>query len=247
MDGSQKSKGSLVSIDVLSDRLSHQQIREMADVFRLTDEDLDEKRIIYPRMRDRRVLNTFREIRTKLVEKSRNKNFSVMVTSVCEDGGGTFVSTNLAASIALDQGKTALMVDCNLYAPTSVQFLDEPQIGFSDFLESPAIAIEEIIYATGVPRLRVIPVGKATDIGPEYYTSYRMKQFIEELSTRYSDRYIVLDVPPVGSTPDARILSDLCDFAVLVLPYGKVTSDQIRAAVDSIAPEKLAGIIFNHQ
>lgn len=247
MDGSQKSKGSLVSIDELSERLSHQQIREMADVFRLTDEDLDEKRIIYPRMRDRRVLNTFREIRTKLVEKSRNKNFSVMVTSVCEDGGGTFVSTNLAASIALDQGKTALMVDCNLYAPTSVQFLDEPQIGFSDFLESPAIAIEEIIYATGVPRLRVIPVGKATDIGPEYYTSYRMKQFIEELSTRYSDRYIVLDVPPVGSTPDARILSDLCDFAVLVLPYGKVTSDQIRAAVDSIAPEKLAGIIFNHQ
>ena len=236
----------VVDVREVKDRLSRQEIREMADIFRLAEDDLEEKKLIYPRMRDKRVLNVFRDIRTKLIEKSENKNFTLMVTSVCEEGGSTFVANNLAASIALDQGKTALIVDCNLYSPASSQLLDGDHIGFSDFLESPTVSIENIIYATGIPRLRLIPIGKSLDISPEYYTSYRMKQFTEELSRRYSDRYVILDVPPVGSTTDARILADCCDFVVLVVPHGKVTKDQLKKSIANFDSDKLIGIIFNN-
>lgn len=246
-DGSMSSSsGSIIRIDEAEDQLSRKRIREMADVFRLAEEDLDEKKIIHPTMPDKRILNVFRDIRTKLVERAGGKNFTLMVTSVCEGGGGSFVSTNLAASIAFDQGKTSLIVDCNLYSPCSDDLLDGDQIGFSDFLENPSISVEEIIYATGIPRLRLIPIGKCSDIGPEYYTSYRMRQFVEELKSRYSDRYVILDVPPIGSTADARILSDCCDFVVIVVPYGKVTRDQLRSAIDSVATDKLVGLIFNN-
>ena len=236
----------IVDVREVKDRLSRQEIREMADIFRLGEDDLEEKKLIYPRMRDKRVLNVFRDIRTKLIEKSANRNFTLMVTSVCEEGGSTFVANNLAASIALDQGKTALIVDCNLYSPASSQLLDGDHIGFSDFLESPTVSIENIIYATGIPRLRLIPIGKSLDISPEYYTSYRMKQFTEELSERYSDRYVILDVPPVGSTTDARILADCCDFVVLVVPHGKVTKDQLKKSIENFDSDKLIGIIFNN-
>ena len=124
--------------------------------------------------------------------------------------------------------------------------MDADQIGFSDFLENPSISIEEVIYATGVPRLRLIPIGKSADIGPEYYTSYRMRQFIEELSGRYSDRYVILDVPPVSSTADARILSEYCDYVLLVVPYGKVTKDQLQRAIGNFPEDKLVGMIFNN-
>jgi protein-tyrosine kinase len=240
------SSKAVVDVREVKDRLSRQEIREMADIFRLGEDDLEEKKLIYPRMRDKRVLNVFRDIRTKLIEKSGNKNFTLMVTSVCEEGGSTFVANNLAASIALDQGKTALIVDCNLYSPASSQLLDGDHIGFSDFLESPMVSIENIIYATGIPRLRLIPIGKSLDISPEYYTSYRMKQFTEELSRRYSDRYVILDVPPVGSTTDARILADCCDFVVLVVPHGKVTKDQLKKSIANFDSDKLIGIIFNN-
>ncbi|MBT5292662.1 MAG: polysaccharide biosynthesis protein [Cellvibrionales bacterium] len=240
------SSKAVVDVREVKDRLSRQEIREMADIFRLGEDDLEEKKLIYPRMRDKRVLNVFRDIRTKLIEKSGNKNFTLMVTSVCEEGGSTFVANNLAASIALDQGKTALIVDCNLYSPASSQLLDGDHIGFSDFLESPTVSIENIIYATGIPRLRLIPIGKSLDISPEYYTSYRMKQFTEELSRRYSDRYVILDVPPVGSTTDARILADCCDFVVLVVPHGKVTKDQLKKSIANFDSDKLIGIIFNN-
>jgi Mrp family chromosome partitioning ATPase len=237
---------SLMQQAAAKDQLSRQRIREMADIFRLTDEDLDEKRVIYSRMRDKRLLNVFRDIRTKLVEKANGENFTLMVTSVCEDGGATFTASNLAASIALDQGKTALIVDCNLYSPASEKFIEADQIGFSDFLENPSIAIEEIIYATGVPRLRLIPIGRSADIGPEYYTSYRMKQFIQELGGRYSDRYVVLDVPPITSTADARILSEYCDYVLLVVPYGKVTKDQLERSIANFSAEKVVGMVFNN-
>ena len=236
----------VVDVREVKDRMSRQEIREMADIFRLGEDDLEEKKLIYPRMRDKRVLNVFRDMRTKLIEKSGNNNFTLMVTSVCEEGGSTFVANNLAASIALDQGKTALIVDCTLYSPASSQLLEGDHIGFSDFLESPTVSIENIIYATGIPRLRLIPIGKSLDISPEYYTSYRMKQFTEELSDRYSDRYVILDVPPVGSTTDARILADCCDFVVLVVPHGKVTKDQLKKSIANFDGDKLIGIIFNN-
>ena len=76
----------IVDVREVKDRLSRQEIREMADIFRLGEDDLEEKKLIYPRMRDKRVLNVFRDIRTKLIEKSDNKNFTLMVTSVCEEG-----------------------------------------------------------------------------------------------------------------------------------------------------------------
>jgi len=242
----QEGRGSLVSIDEASDRLSRLRISEMADVFRLSDEELDEKRIIYPKMRDARLLNVFRDLRTRLIEKSRGKNFTLLVTSVCEGGGGSFVCTNLAAAIALDQGKTALMVDCNMYSPSGDTILDESEVGFLDYLENPSLSIEEIIYATGIPRLRLIPIGRSKDMGPEYSSSYRMRQFIDELRSRYRDRYILLDVPSVGLTADARILAELADFVLVVVPYGKVTKEQINLALENIPREKLAGVVFNN-
>ena len=55
-----------------------------------------------------------------------------------------------------------------------------------------------------------------------------------------------MSAPPIGSTADARILSDLCDYVVVIVPYGMATKEQIRTAIDSIAPDKLIGLIFNN-
>ena len=73
-----------------------------------------------------------------------------------------------------------------------------------------------------------------------------MKQFVEELQSRYTDRYVILDAPPVGNTADARILADLCDFVIIVVPYGMVTVDQIKTAIESVPSDKLIGLIYNN-
>ena len=80
----------------------------MADIYRLGEDDLDDKKIIHPKMRDKRVLNVFRDLRTKLLQRAENKNFTLLVTSIAEGGGSSFVTTNLAASFALEHESEAM-------------------------------------------------------------------------------------------------------------------------------------------
>jgi len=222
-------------------------ISNMAELGRMSAEELAERKIIYPGMSNKTVLNTFRELRTQLMKKAGNKNFVVMVTSVTMDAGTSFVATNLGAVFALDKTKTALLIDCNLYEPSLDGLLDvEPDYGLTDYLAEDKLDINDIIYATGIPRLRVVPVGTHIEAGAEYFASNRMVGFIENLKARYPDRFVILDVPPIGLWAEARILTELSDLVVLVVPYGKVNEAQLTAAVDTIGEQKLSGIIFNN-
>ena len=71
------------------------------------------------------------------------------------------------------------------------------------------------------------------------------RQVLDSLRCHYPDRYLFLDGPPVKGAPDARILSDLADFVVLVAGYGRDTPAAINQAVANFDPAKLAGVVFN--
>jgi protein-tyrosine kinase len=222
------------------------QIKNMADVRPLSQAELDELKIIYAGMHNREALNAFREIRTKLFQHAGKENFLLMVTSACDQGGGSFTAVNLGAAVALDRSKTAVVVDCNLHHPHLHLLLGQTlEYGMVDYLEDPSINLDDIIYASGISRLRIIPAGKECEPGVELFSSKRMKDLLLELKSRYSDRCVVLDAPPITSSADSRILQELCDFIVLVVPYGRVSRDQVLSAIDAIDRERLVGIIFN--
>jgi len=222
-------------------------ISNMAELGRMSIEEMAERRIVYPGMPNKEVLNTFRELRTQLLKLGGNSNMVIMVTSLTDKAGTSFISTNLGAVFALDKTKTALLIDCNLYDPSLEKLLDvEPDYGLTDYLAEEKLDVNDIIYATGIPRLRVVPVGTHTEVGAEYFSSARMAGFIDNLKTRYPDRYLILDAPPIGISAEARILTELSDLVVLVVPYGRVNEAQVTAAIDTIGEDKLAGIIFNN-
>ena len=221
-------------------------IANMAELSLKTQEELAAKKIIYPGMRQREVLTTFRDLRTKLLAKSGAENFSLMVSSLSEGGGSSFVSANIAASIAIDERKTAVYVDCNSDSAFSNQLLlDVADYGLMEYLADPSIQIKDIIYSSGIPRLRVVPAGKSDERAVEALASPRMADFVRALTKRYPDRFIILDVPPVSQSSVARILSPMVDMAVLVVPFGKVTNDQILSGVDAVGKERFAGLVFN--
>jgi len=226
---------------------STSRIGNMAELGHMTPDELTARKIINAGMPNKEVLNTFREIRTQLVKKGRGANFVVMVTSLTGEAGTSFIATNLGAVLALDKTKTALLIDCNLYDSSLNTLLDvEPDYGLTDYLAEEHLDINDIIYATGIPRLRIIPAGTHVEVGAEYFSSERMRQFIGDIKERYPDRYIILDVPPIGLWAEARILTAFSDFAVLVVPYGKVSEGQLVSAVEAIGKDKLAGLIFNN-
>lgn len=222
------------------------QIAKMDEPRNLSKDDLIEKKIIFPNSPDKVTVNKFRGLRTKILERSGNNNFALLVTSIKEGGGSSFVSLNLAAAFAFDSGKTALLIDCNLGQPTLHSRLDlVPDIGLTDFLNDPNMDIASIIYPTGIPRLRFIPAGTRAEYAGEYFSSFRMKQFLHALRKRYPDRYIIIDAPDFETSPDSRILSELCDYSMLVVPHGEVGETEVADVASSLNKEKLLGVVIN--
>lgn len=226
--------------------LISKQIVKMQEPRRLTPDDLDERRIIYPESKNRNLVNRFRHLRTKLLELSGGNNFTMIVSGASEGAGASFMALNLAAAFAFDQSKTALIIDCNLRNPTLHSQLDlAAETGLTDFLEDSDYDIGKIIYPTGIPRLRLVPAGSQRENAAEFFTSFRMKQFLQAIRRRYPDRFIVLDTAPISDSPDARILGDLCDYSMLVVPHGRITTSAIENAAQAFDPEKFVGAVIN--
>lgn len=214
----------------------------------LEPRQLEERRMIHRETSVRPQSDAFREIRTRLLSLGGAQNFVTLVVSVSPRSGASFVARNLAAAFAFDEAKTSLLIDCNLRYPNQHRALgvDPTGGGLLDLLEHPSLGMERIVYSTGIPHLRLIPAGRVHENGGEHFSSFRMRAVLDQLRCRYTDRYLFLDGPAIKGSPDARILSDLADFVVVVAGYGRDTPSAISQAVTHFDPAKMAGVVFNH-
>ena len=226
-------------------------IAEMQQPEPLSAEQKANAKIIDSAMPDRYVFNAFRDLRTTVIQRVSQASPIIMVTSCGYSGGASFVSVNLAAAISMDETKTSLLLDCNLGEPqaSSLAISDKADetMGLKDYLQGSACSVQDIIYPTGIPRLRVIPAGFRQIPMGEYFTSARLHRLFDEIKQRYSQRYIIVDAPPISSDADTRILAEVCDHVILVVPYGKVTEDQVLKAARAIGKDKLLGTVFNNE
>lgn len=226
-------------------------LANMEEAKLFSDRQLELLGIVHPRSKNRGLVDAMRQLRTKLYSLKEEGNFSVLVSSVVPQGGGSFVALNLAATIAFDKAKTSLLVDANLHDPVIHKLLKligrDDSHGLLEYLEHPELGVEHIVSPSGIPRMRVIPIGSHTEISAEHFTSARYKQLMVDIKERYDNRFVVVDGPAMSTSADARILSDICDYTVLVLPYGGVTPGVLDSIVDEIDERKLAGVVINDQ
>jgi len=191
--------------------------------------------------------HAFRQLRTTLLQRTGGGNFILGITGVAQQAGTSFLARNLAAAFALDPTKTALLIDCSLVDRTTTSLAMSPDgPGLVDYLCDDTITIESIIRPSGIPRLRVIPAGSAGEVTGELYTGPRLRALFEQLKRRYTDRYVLLDLPPVVENADARILAERCDWTLLVIPYGRVAEPRIEQAMDSLDQARLVGVVLNN-
>ena len=222
-------------------------IGQMGEVDRFSAEQLARLKIVNAGMQNSKILNIFRELRTQLLQINNKNNFVCMISSICHGGGASYIASNLAAVFALDKAKTSILIDANLYAPSLEKLIiGDASVGITDYLSNSNLNIKDVVYATGIPRLRVIPIGGNSEGAAEYFSSEKMRSFIEEVKTRYADRYIFIDAPPVTDSSEARILADISDMVVLVVPHGRVTHEQVEAAIQTVGAGKLSGLVYNN-
>jgi len=233
--------------DLLRKPGSELMIRRMSDPVAVPAKARGRHQIIEYNSEHASVVQSFRTVRTLLLQQAGAGNFVTMVTGMRPGSGASFVARNLAAALAFDETRTSLLVDCNRDSPSIDNLIGgHARNGLTDLLENPAkLSIGDIIYSTGVPRLRAVPIGSGRDRPAEYFTTQRMKAFLDVTRARYPDRYTVVDAPSMQASADPRILADWCQYVILVVRYGEASRDELLEAVATFPREKFVGVIFN--
>lgn len=208
-------------------------------------EELRDRKIIYPGMANKAILDAFREVRIKLRDKAGPVNFSVLVSSLGKADDSTLTAFNLAATFAMDAHSSALLVDCNPWDSDLGHLVSSPlSLGVTDFVSDTSLKVKDILYPSGVDRLSVVPAGTQAASAVELFSSVRMRDLMGELRSRYPDRFLIINAPPLKASTEANILVRYANQVVLGVPFGEVTPEYIVSAVETLGSEKFSGLIF---
>jgi len=211
----------------------------------MTVNEMKKNKLVYSGMKNRAVLNAYRELRIKLLDQSESSNITVMISSVDANDNSIVTAMNLAISFSLDFHSSALLVDCNPYGSELQSLVTSPlTVGITDYIMGNDVGMEDMIYPSGIERVSVIPPGNNPSSAVELFSSQAMQDLVYELKNRYSDRFIVINAPPVLASSEARVLTRYCDHTVLTVPYGKSNMDAIEDAVEALGAANVSGLVY---
>lgn len=188
----------------------------------------------------------YRLLRTKILQRAREKGGNtLMVTSALPGEGKTLTAINFAFTVAKEFKQTVLLVDCDLRQQNVYKILGIPSDkGLVDYIldRSP---VKDLVIWPGIEKMTLISGGQTLEGSSELLGSPRMKDLVAEMKTRYSDRFVIFDVPPVLSAADTLAFAPLVDHVVLVVQAGKTPLPVVKKALEMLPQEKILGIVLN--
>ncbi len=188
----------------------------------------------------------YRGLRTSvLLSSAEGPPKTILVASGRSGEGKTTTVINTAISLA-QLGSSVLIIDGDLRKPTvhKVLSVNQPH-GLSNFL-SRDVSINELIAATPIQNLYLLPCGQIPPNPAELISSQRMKNLLKALSERFD--HILIDSPPITNVTDPIILSTLVDGVILVVHGGKSSREDVRRSCQELTSvgAKTFGVVLNN-
>lgn len=180
----------------------------------------------------------FRILRTNLhFYQQPDRATTIMVTSSMPGEGKTFISLNLAATLAANKEVNVLVVGLDMRKPRLATELHlRNQRGFSDYIVHD-VTLEDIIYPVdGFNNLKVIPSGTIPPNPSELLMSKESTLLFDRLKNDFD--FIVIDCPPAVVT-DYQIISGFADIALFTTRIDYTEKHQIEIADELYRSGKL--------
>lgn len=170
----------------------------------------------------------------------------IMVTSALPGEGKTFCAINLAISIAMEVDTSVLLVDADVLRPSVFERLGlESDRGLLDLLTEDGLAMSDVLLKTNIPKLSLLPAGRSNPIATELLASDAMDRWLEEVATRYQDRVVIFDGPPLLLTAEARVLASRVGQVAVVVDASSTAMGKVSEAFAMIESCPLVMSVLN--
>jgi exopolysaccharide/PEP-CTERM locus tyrosine autokinase len=169
-----------------------------------------------------------------------------MVTSAEMDEGKSLTALNLAVALSNEIDHTVLLVDADLRNPSiQTYFGMERRKGLSEYLKG-EVSLSDVLVNTGIGKLIFLPAGDSPHNAAELLSSEKMKMLVQELKSRYNDRYIIFDSSPLLATADPISLGSLMDGVLMVIRESQTSQAAVRQALSLTKGWNMLGVVFNN-
>lgn len=220
----------------------HQPTGRRARVAEIDVGRLAARGLLTPDAPQSRLANELRVIKRPLINNCLGKGASsvknanrIMVTSAMPGEGKSYVSINLAMSIAMERDSTVLLVEGDPTRPTLADSLGiSASRGLMDLLVDPKLDVGDVLIRTNIGRLTFIPAGTRQEHATELLASVSMEALVDQLATRYADRILIFDSPPLLAAPEPRVLARYMGQIIFVVEAEQTSQATAMEALSTI-------------
>lgn len=198
------------------------------------------------------LLEDFRVIKRPLLKRAFSEgapgrpNNLIMITSSLPGEGKTYTAINLAMSIAMELDHTVLLVDADVARPSVLRTLGLPaQRGLMDILVDDKLDLSDVMLRTNVDTLSILPAGTSTPRATELLASSTMSSLVNEIASRYPDRIIIFDSPPLLLTSESGVLASHMGQIVMVVEAQATTQHAVKEALRQLEGCSNVNLIYN--
>ncbi len=207
---------------------------------------LESHRIVNPSGADS-ACSAFRMLRTQVLQRlSEHCWRSMAILSPGAEDGKTTTAINLAVSLANDHRHTVLLVDCDLKRPSIADSLGiVVDVGVDDVLMGRASIEQCLFHPQGFERLVVLPARAALDNSSETLSGPRGRELVSELRSRYPERIVLFDLPPVLGADDALAFLPLVECGLVVASEGSTRREDLLRCMELLRRTPIVGTVLN--
>ena len=160
----------------------------------------------------------FRLIRTNLdfmLPNKKGKSNTIFITSTTSGEGKSFISINVAASLALS-GKKVLLMGMDLRAPKVTEYLGIPdRKGVTNYITNEELSLDDLIFKLeDYDNLDIISSGVVPPNPAELLMTKRTENLFTIIKEEYD--YIVVDTAPVNLVTDTLLIAKFADMFMYV-------------------------------
>lgn len=167
----------------------------------------------------------FRVLRTNFTFMAGHDSELILFTSFYPNSGKTFVSANLAMSLAL-MDKRILMVDMDLRKAELSKNLCDMRKGVTSLLNGDKETLKGCIIKSKLhDNIDILPSGVIPPNPAELLQNERMDTLMSELRGKYD--YVFLDCTPLNLVADASIVGKYADLVLFVMREGQFQRDAL--------------------